>query len=43
MVERGALLFLFAGPGYLFLQALRKAGDFAAGQLVRFYAMSGLV
>jgi len=48
MVEKGGviglitLLFLFAGPGYLFLQALRKAGDSAAGQQVKFYAMSGL-
>ena len=47
MVEKGAiglltLLFLFAAPGYLFLQALRKAGDSAVGQQVKYYALCGL-
>ena len=47
MVEKGVvgfitLLLLFAAPGYLFLQALRKADDSIAGQQIKFYAMSGL-
>ena len=47
MVEKGfigliTLLLLFAAPGYLFLQALSRAGDSVAGQQVKFYAMSGL-
>jgi len=47
MVEKGVfglitLLLLFAAPGYLFLQALRRADDSVAGQQVKFYAMSGL-
>ncbi len=47
MVEKGViglitLLFLFAAPGYLFLQALSKADDSGAGQQVKFYASCGL-
>ncbi len=47
MVEKGViglftLLFLFVAPGYLFFRALRRAGDSAAGQQIKFYAMSGL-
>ncbi len=47
MVEKGViglitLLLLFAAPGYLFLQALRKADDSGAGQQVKYYALCGL-
>jgi len=47
MVEKGViglitLLFLFAAPGYFFLQALNSADDSVAGQQIKFYAMSGL-
>ena len=47
MVEKGmiglaTLLLLFAAPGYLFLQAFRKAGDSSSGQQIKFYAVSGL-
>ncbi len=47
LVEKGAigfiaLLLLFVVPGYLFFQAIRKAGESAAGQQVKFFAMSGL-
>ncbi len=47
LVEKGViglitLLLLFLAPGYLFIQALRTAGDSSSGQQVKFYAMNGL-